>query len=124
MSPAGSSASPASDTATLQAMVQPIVRDAKSTTTALDQGDRSAAADGLTRIGQVGATVLAWLDAHPAFEQANQGGTACLRETMTDLGEQAQDLSAELRAGSASAEQITKLRRDLAEAASCIQSGD
>jgi hypothetical protein len=118
------SATVSSDTAALQALERPIVRDAKTATTALAANDLATAADGLSRIGQAGVGVLVWLDAHPDFERANQGGTACLRETMTDLGEQAKELPEALRGGSATAEHIAKLRRDLTEAANCIQSSD
>ena len=124
-SPASSTGATANqDVQALRGLEAPVLTAAKTGTTKLAAGDLSGAADQLAIIGTAGKQVLDWLDAHKAFAQANEATTACLRETMTDLGEQAESLVPHLRAGDATTAQISKLRFDLGEAANCIQTGD
>ena len=124
-SPGESTAASANqDVPALRELEAPVLSAAKTGTTKLAAGDLSGAGDQLADIEPAGKKILDWLDAHAAFAQANAPTTACLRETMTDLGDQAQSLVPHLRAGDATNAQISKLRFDLGEAANCIQTGD
>jgi hypothetical protein len=108
----------------LRELERPVLAAVKEAITRLATGDTAGAADRLETIGTKGRSILAWLDAHPDFARANAAATGCLRETMTDLGEQAERLAPLLRDGSASPDQLMKLRTDLGEAANCIQTSD
>jgi hypothetical protein len=121
---ASSAATANPDVVALRELQAPVLSAAKTATTKLAAGDLSGAADELAAIGSAGKKILDWLDAHAAFTQANAPTAACLRETMADLGEQAESLVPHLRAGNATTAQISKLRLDLGEAANCIQTGD
>ena len=120
----GPSASRNTDTAALQDLERPVLSEVKAATTRLAANDLAGAADQLTAVGEDGTTILDWLDAHATFAKANSAATDCLRETMTDLGEQAESLVPHLRAGDATTDQLNKLRLDLGEAGNCMQSGD
>jgi hypothetical protein len=119
-----SAASINQDIVALRALESPVLRSTKDATSRLLTGDTAAAADALEAIGAGGQKILDWLDAHHGFAIANSAATSCLRETMTDLSEQAERLVPLLRQGGASSDQLTKLRTDLGEAANCIQSSD
>lgn len=123
--PAGTSTPTAiSESAQLRALEQSVLGDVKAATTSLGASDLPGAASRLIAIGRGGEQILAWLDAHGAFEQANRAGTECLRETMRDLGEQADELPPALRGGSVTLGQLDEVRLDLGEAANCVQSSD
>ena len=117
-------ASSNTDVAALRDLERPVLSAVKAATTRLAANDLAGAADQLTAIGQDGRKILDWLDAHSTFAKANSAVTDCLRETMTDLGEQAESLVPHLRAGDATTNQLNKLRLDLGEAGNCVQSGD
>jgi len=112
------------DTAALRDLEHPVLSEVKAATTMLAANDFAGAADKLTAIGHDGRKILDWLDAHATFAKANSAATDCLRETMTDLGDQAETLVPHLRAGDATTDQLNKLRLDLGEAGNCVQSGD
>jgi len=120
----GPSASQYTDTAALRDLERPVLSEIKAATTRLAASDLAGAADQLTAIGQDGRKILDWLDAHTTFAQANSAATDCLRETMTDLGDQAESLVPHLRASDATTDQLNKVRLDLGEAGNCLQSGD
>lgn len=113
-----------SESAQLRALEQSVLGDVKAASTSLAASDLPDAASRLIAIGHGGEQILAWLDAHGAFERANRAGTECLRETMRDLGEQADELPPALRGGSVTSGQLDEVRLDLGEAANCVQSSD
>jgi hypothetical protein len=119
-----SAASTDQDVQALRELEASVLTAVKRATTKLAAIDMAGASDHLVPIGPAGKKILDWLDTHPAFANANTATAACLRETMTDLGKQAEVLAPRIRANTATSDQVTKLRADLGEAANCIQSGD
>ena len=108
----------------LRNLEMPVLAAVKRASAKLAANDLPGAGDQLTLIGQDGRKILDWLDTHDAFARANTNTSACLKETMTDLAEQAESLLPHLRVADTTPDQLSKLRLDLGEAANCIQSGD